>query len=132
VEGRFDGGEVSSDGGLILMREADRRLGLIKSVARRLGDATPEGKGAARGGDFVRQRVMALCAGWEDLNDAEELASDPVHQLASGADTLGSAPTLSRFENAQRPGERVGRERGVGGAVHPLEEEGARLPGPGL
>jgi hypothetical protein len=44
---------------------------------------------------------MALCAGWEDLNDAEALAADPVHQLASGAEVLGSAPTLSRFENAQ-------------------------------
>jgi hypothetical protein len=35
------------------------------------------------------------------LNDAAELAQDPVHQLASGAEELGSAPTLSRFENAQ-------------------------------
>jgi hypothetical protein len=50
---------------------------------------------------LLRQRVMALCAGWEDLNDVEQLQRDPVHQLASGAEALGSAPTLSRFENAQ-------------------------------
>src|ERR1039457_2786398 len=102
VEGRFDGGEVSSDGGLILMREADRRLGLIKSVASRMSDERQKGKVRHEAVTLLRQRVMALCAGWEDLNDAEELAQDPVHQLAAGAETLGSAPTLSRFENAQK------------------------------
>src|SRR5580704_17530581 len=84
-EGRFDGGEVSSDGGLILMREADRRLGLIKSVAARMGDKRQRGKVRHEAARLLRQRVMALCAGWEDLNDAEELAQDPVHQLVSGA-----------------------------------------------
>src|ERR1017187_6875598 len=102
VEGRFDGGEVSSDGGLILMREADRRLGLIKSVASRMSDERQKGKVRHEAVTLLRQRVMALCAGWEGLNDAEELAQDPVHQLAIGADELGSAPTLSRFGNAQK------------------------------
>ncbi len=69
MEGRFDGGEVSSDGGLVLMREVDRRLGLIKSVARRLGDARQKGKVRHGVETLVRQRVMGLCAGWEDLND---------------------------------------------------------------
>jgi len=101
LEGRFDGGEVSSDGGLILMREADRRLGLLKSVAARMGDERQKGKVRHEAVTLLRQRVMALCAGWEDLNDADHLQNDPVHQLASGADVLGSAPTLSRFENAQ-------------------------------
>ena len=101
VEGRFDGGEVSSDGGLILMREVDLRLGLIKSVAARMDDKRQKGKVRHEVVTLLRQRVMAVGAGWEDLNDAEVLASDPLHQLASGADTLGSAPTLSRFENAQ-------------------------------
>jgi hypothetical protein len=101
VEGRFDGGEVSSDGGLILMREVDRRLGLIKSVASRISDKRQKGKVRHEVATLLRQRVMALCAGWEDLNDAEELMHDPVHQLASGAEKLGSVPTLSRFENAQ-------------------------------
>jgi hypothetical protein len=101
VEGRFDGGEVSSDGGLILMREVDRRLGLIKSVASRISDKRQKGKVRHEVATLLRQRVMALCAGWEDLNDAEELMHDPVHQLVSGAEKLGSVPTLSRFENAQ-------------------------------
>ncbi len=101
VEGRFDGGQVSSDGGLILMREADRRLGLIKAVAGRLEDGRQRGKVRHQAVTLLRQRVMALCAGWEDLNDAEALGSDPMHQLAADAQALGSAPTLSRFENAQ-------------------------------
>ena len=101
LEGRFDDGEVSSDGGLILMREADRRLGFIKAVAARMSDKRQKGKVRHEAVTLIRQRVMALCAGWEDLNDAEELKQDPVHQLAAGAEELGSAPTLSRFENAQ-------------------------------
>ena len=101
IEGSFDGGEVSSDGGLVLIREADRRLGLLSSVARRLADGRQAGKVRHTAATLLRQRVMALCAGWEDLNDAEQLQHDPVHQLAIGADELGSAPTLSRFENAQ-------------------------------
>ena len=102
IEGSFDGGEVSSDGGLVLIREADRRLGLLSSVARRLADGRQAGKVRHTAATLLRQRVMALCAGWEDLNDAEQLQHDPVHQLAIGADELGSAPTLSRFGNAQK------------------------------
>jgi len=83
------------------MREADRRLGLIKAVAGRLDDGRQRGKVRHEAVTLLRQRMMALCAGWEDLNDAEELAQNPVHQLAAGAEELGSASTLSRFENAQ-------------------------------
>jgi hypothetical protein len=50
---------------------------------------------------MLRQRVMALCSGWEDLNDADQLRNDPVHQLAAGSSALASTPTLSRFENRQ-------------------------------
>src|SRR5665213_2045056 len=99
VEGRFDGGEVSSDGGLILMREADRRLGLIKAVAARASDKRQRGKVRHEAATLLRQRVMALCAGWEDLNDAEELMQDPVHQMASGAATRPeTANTNHRFK----------------------------------
>jgi len=101
IEGAFDGGEVSSDGGLVVIREADRKLGLLSAVARRLADGRQAGKVRHAAATLLRQRVMALCAGWEDLNDAEQLQHDPVHQLAAGAEELGSAPTLSRFENAQ-------------------------------
>lgn len=84
-----------------MIREVDRRLGLIKAVAARIGDNRQQGKVRHEGATLIRQRVMALCAGWEDLNDSEQLQHDPVHQLVSGGEQLGSAPTLSRFENAQ-------------------------------
>jgi len=101
VEADFDGGAVSSDGGLLLMRQADRKLGLIRSIASRLEDGRQEGKVEHSMETMLRQRVMALCAGWEDVTDADHLRSDPVHQLAAGTETLASAPTLCRFENRQ-------------------------------
>jgi len=66
-----------------------------------MDDKRQKGKVRHEAETLIRQRVMALCAGWEDLNDSEELKEDPVHRLASGSVELGSAPTLSRFENAQ-------------------------------
>ena len=51
-----------------------------------MSDTRQKGKVRHEVATLLRQRVMALCAGWEDLNDAEKLAQDPVHQLASGAE----------------------------------------------
>jgi hypothetical protein len=101
IEADFNGGAVSSDGGLLLVREADRRLGLTGSIARRLKDGRQQGKVRHTVATMLRQRVMGLCAGWEDLNDADQLRTDPVHQLAAGNDPLASTPTVCRFENGQ-------------------------------
>jgi hypothetical protein len=102
VEAAFDGGAVSSDGGLLLMREVDRKLGLIRDISRRLDDGRQLGKVRHGCETMLRQRVMALIAGWEDLNDAQLLRHDPVHQVAAGAgEDLASAATLCRFENGQ-------------------------------
>jgi hypothetical protein len=84
------------------MREVDRKLGLIGEVSRRLADGRQRAKVRHGGETMLRQRVMSLIAGWEDLNDAEVLRYDPVHQVAAGSDgELASAPTLCRFENRQ-------------------------------
>lgn len=115
-----------------MMREADRRLGLIKSVADRMGDKRQKGKVGHEAVTLLRQRVMALCAGWEDLNDAGELAHDPVHQLASGAEDARQCADFVALRERERPCERVGCEPGIGGAVYPIEAEGARVPDPGL
>ena len=102
VEADFTGGQVSSDGGLLLVREVDRKLALIRRVARRLSDERQGGKVVHANETMLRQRVMGLIAGWEDLNDAQTLRTDPVHQVAAGsAGELASAPTLCRFENRQ-------------------------------
>jgi hypothetical protein len=102
VEADFAGGQVSSDGGLLLVREVDRKLGLLRRVARQLVDERQDGKVVHTAETMLRQRVMGLIAGWEDLNDAQTLRTDPVHQVAAGsAEPLASAPTLCRFENQQ-------------------------------
>ncbi len=102
VSADFGGGEVSSDGGLLLVREVDRKLGLVANIAARLSDSRESGKVRHENETMLRQRVMALIAGWEDLNDAATLRTDPVHQVAAGSDeALASAPTLCRFENRQ-------------------------------
>ena len=102
VEADFTGGQVSSDGGLLLAREVDRKLDLIGRLARRLSDERQGGKVVHANETMLRQRVMGLIAGWEDLNDAQTLRTDPVHQVAAGCEgELASAPTLCRFENCQ-------------------------------
>jgi len=84
VQADFSGAQVSSDGGLLLVREADRKLELIRLVARRINDERQSGKVVHAAETMLRQRVMALIAGWEDLNDAQTLREDPVHQVAAG------------------------------------------------
>ncbi len=95
VEADFGGGEVGSDGGLLLLREVDRRLGLTRRAAAVLADDR-------QAVTMLRQRVYALCAGRENLNDADTLRHDTLHQIAAGGEgVLASASTLCRFENDQ-------------------------------
>lgn len=63
VEADFQGGEVSSDGGLLLLREVDRRLGLTQRVSAVLADGRQSGKVAHDAATLLRQRVFALSAG---------------------------------------------------------------------
>jgi Transposase DDE domain group 1 len=100
----FDGGQISSDGGLPWVVHAEAALGVCAALAA----CVPEWR---RGGvrhsleALVRQRVFQIACGYEDQNDADRLRSDPMFKLACGrlpaseAD-LASQPTLSRLENA--------------------------------
>jgi hypothetical protein len=127
---RFDGGQVTSDGGLPWVARAEAELGVCAALAA----GVPEWR---RGGvrhslqALVRQRVFQIACGYEDQNDADALRSDPLFKLACGrlpasAADLASQPTLSRLENAvDRPAvERLAaaladlyiRERGRAGA----------------
>lgn len=102
VSARFDAGSLSSDGGLLLLREADRHLGLTKAASKRLVDDRQPGKIQHSAEQLLRQRVYGLAGGYEDLNDFDELRNDPLWQMLAGGDqTLGSGSTLCRFENAQ-------------------------------
>jgi len=78
----FQGSRVTSDGGLILVRELDERLGFGELIAQHLTDS--RGKNAQLGfADLLRQSVYSRLAGYEDLNDAERLPQDPTFRLTS-------------------------------------------------
>jgi hypothetical protein len=106
VEASFDGGDLVSDGGVLLLREVDRRIGLSAAAAKALGD---ERRGASVHHSLesmVAQRVYGLCCGWEDVTDHNRLRDDPALQTAVGrAEPLASGPTLCRLEQAATPGQ---------------------------
>jgi len=100
IEADFSGGDLSSDGGLLLLRQVDRHLGLTRAAAAALPD--PRDPERIRHGlrELLAQRVYALCCGYEDLNDHKALRADVLMQTAVGRDqALASAPTFSRLEN---------------------------------
>ncbi len=100
VEAHFGGGAVSSDGGVLLLRQADRRLGLTAGVAASLGDERRAASCEHHVLGLLRQRVYALALGYEDLNDHATLRADPGLQTAVERDApLASSPTLCRWEN---------------------------------
>ena len=101
IEADFSGGEITSNGGVLLLRQADRLLGLTASVAGRLADARQRGNVEHGFTAMLRQRVFALALGYEDVNDHAALRFDLALQTAAGRDrALASPSTLSRFENA--------------------------------
>ena len=96
----FGGGEVSSDGGLLLVREIDRRLKLTERVAKVLHDPRDPDLITHPLVDLLRQRVYGIVHGYEDLNDHERLREDVLLQsVLDRKAALGSAPTLCRMEN---------------------------------
>lgn len=100
IEADFDGGDLSSDGGLMLLRRVDERIGLSRAAAEALGDARDPARIEHSLRDLLAQRLYALCCGYEDLNDHDRLRSDLLMQTAVGRDEpLASSPTLSRLEN---------------------------------
>ena len=98
----FQGSRVTSDGGLILVRELDERLGLGDLTAQHLTDSRRGKNTQLPLADLLRQSVYSRIAGYEDVNDAERLSQDPTFRLI-GAEKIwerGAAPTsrLQSFE----------------------------------
>jgi hypothetical protein len=101
----FDQPDSSSDGGAILLKAIDTELGLTERLAGCIHDERESGKIVHQLFDLFRQRVYGIACGYPDCNDAARLADDPIHKLLLDRDpvdgtSLGSQPTLSRFENA--------------------------------
>src|SRR5947208_7090789 len=105
VTAAFDGGRLSSDGGVMLLAQAGPRLGL----AERLAAVIPDGRDRSRVThllpDILRARIFAIACGYEDADDLDRLRLDPAFKLACGrlpdtGEDLCSQPTGSRWENA--------------------------------
>jgi hypothetical protein len=100
----FDGGRLSSDAGVVLLKDIDDQLGLTRALAAVLKDPRDPRRVQVTLHDLLKQRVFQIAAGYEDANDANTLRDDPIFKLLlerlpeSGA-PLASQPTRSRFEN---------------------------------
>jgi len=104
LEAAFDGGRITSDGGLPWLARVDCELGLCEDLAAHVPEWR-RGSVAHSLEDLVRQRVLQIACGYEDQNDADTLRVDPLFKLVCGRPPetgrdLASQPTLSRLENA--------------------------------
>ncbi len=81
---RNDGGDVTSDAGLLLLSLADEKLGLTEAMASAIVDPRQRGKVEHEIIEMLRERVYAICQGHEDANDLETLRSDPALKAACG------------------------------------------------
>lgn len=104
VTAAFDGGLLSSDGGLLLLRETERRLGLANRLAGCLRDRRDPQRLSHTVAEMLRFRMLAIACGYEDADDCDALRCDPLFKLAVGrapesGDPLCSQPTMSRLEN---------------------------------
>jgi hypothetical protein len=100
IEVAFEGGDVTSDAGVMLLRQVDRQLGLLQKVAKRLPDPRDPRRCTHSTLHLLRQRVFGLCQGYEDLNDHDTWRHDLALQTADERVSPGaSSPTLCRLEN---------------------------------
>ena len=104
IHADFTGGHLTSDAGALLLREVDKRLGLIDTLAACFSDPRDPAKTQHTLRTLLAQRVFAIAMGYEDLNDHDQLRRDPLVQLLTerGVDQqqpLASASTLCRWEN---------------------------------
>ena len=114
LEVDFSAGQVSSDGGSVLLREADRRLGLSEALAACFTDHRRQDLIDHTMPELVAQRVLGIALGYEDLDDHDELAKDPLFATAVGkpdptgesrkqsrGQALASSSTLGRVERTK-------------------------------
>ena len=98
-------GQISSDAGLLPLRQFDQRWNYTARMAQCLDDPAPDRDHSLP--SMLRQRFFGILAGYEDCNDHDTLRDDPVFKLVAGRlpddDSLASQPTLSRFENLITP-----------------------------
>jgi hypothetical protein len=98
-------GQISSDAGLLPVRQFDDRCRYTRRMVECLTDDKPDRRHSLE--SMLRQRIFGILAGYEDCNDHDTLRDDPVFKMIAGKlpedDALASQPTLSRFENEVTP-----------------------------
>ena len=102
VTADFNGGDVSSDGGLLFLREVESKVKIIKRITDVLHDKRHPGYVKHQISQLLTQRVFQVASGYEDANDSDSLKDDPILKIACDRLTgsLASQPTMSRFENS--------------------------------
>lgn len=114
----FTAERLSSDGGVPLLAQVDRRLGLTARLSEALLDRRSPERVEHELGDLLRQRVFSIALGYADCNDAARIGDDPAVKVACGRSAasdqgLASQPTLSRFERDRSGRELVGAARAL-------------------
>jgi hypothetical protein len=104
IQADFNGGSLTSDAGALLLRELDRRIGLIDSINHCIPDPRNPLYTVHQQRTMLAQRIFAIALGYEDLNDHQSLREDPMFQIISERSIkddlpLASPPTLCRLEN---------------------------------
>lgn len=109
VVARFEGGEITSHAGGLLLREVDGRIGLLKRLSKCFLDGRQQRGVRHSVREMLSQRVYGLVLGYEDLNDHEQLRQDPQLMLLAGSadaeSPLAGRSTLNRLELAPETGE---------------------------
>ena len=105
VSAAFDGGMLSSDAGVLLLRNVEKQFGIAERLSACLRDKRDPDFIKHTVEEMLRLRMFAIAAGYEDANDFDRLRYDPIFKMAVGrspesGDALCSQPTLSRLENA--------------------------------
>lgn len=100
----FDGGQLTSDAGLLLLREVDHQLGLVEALATVIPDTRDARYTQHSTEELLLQRIGQIINGYEDANDCNTLRHDPIFKMFAGrlpesAAALASQPTMCRFEN---------------------------------
>ena len=101
----FDEASTTSDGGAMLLKTVDQKLGLTAAIGGRIRDSRQEVKVKHSYAELCGQRIFGLALGYFDANDAGRIGGDPMMRMMIGRDPmtgaeLASQPTVSRFENA--------------------------------
>jgi hypothetical protein len=118
ITAAFDGGQVSSDGGVFLLSAADKRLGLIDALAGLFPDGRDPAQITHSMVDILRERIFAIACGYPDGNDLDTLREDPAFKMACGrlpesGINLASQPTVSRLENTPDLRDLIRMSRGM-------------------